>query len=157
MAVTFGKRAPIVALVGVVVTAGLGLGLGRLRFATGQDSYLNKSQQVYKDNRAYQSLFGGDAMVVLFTAAPGVSVVDLVAGPDRGVLQDLETTLRRPGRLVSVVSPLTGLEFTQALVQAPPGQGPTASVAGKILLAALARDANPASKAARLTEGQVTW
>ncbi len=156
MAVTFGKRAPVVALVGIIVTAGLGLGLGRLKFATGQDSYLNKSQQVFKDNRAYQSLFGGDAMVVLFTANAGKDISNLFDSANRATMQSTEQTLRQSGLLASLVGPDTALEFTHALVLPPPGGGPTDSVAGKILLSALSRDSDPASKQARLTDGGVT-
>jgi hypothetical protein len=44
------------------ITLVLGLGITKLDFATGQDSYLNKDEQVYKDSVAYQDLFGGQAM-----------------------------------------------------------------------------------------------
>ncbi len=56
-----GRRAAIVSVVAVLVTIGLGSGIRQLKFSTGQDSYLNKSDRAYKDNVAYQSVFGGDA------------------------------------------------------------------------------------------------
>ena len=59
IAVQLGKHAVVVTVIGLLVTLGLGLGITQLEFATGQDSYLNKSDQVYKDNVAYQRLFGG--------------------------------------------------------------------------------------------------
>ena len=54
-----------VTVIGLVVTIGLGLGITQLQFATGQDSYLNTSDQVYKDNVIYQNLFGGEAMLTV--------------------------------------------------------------------------------------------
>jgi len=67
------------ATVGVVVllTIAMGFGLKKLDFATGQDSYIDPNSQVAKDNERYQSLFGGESMVVLFTVDEGKSVVDL--------------------------------------------------------------------------------
>ena len=71
LAVQLGKRAGLVSVVGLLVTLGLGFGITKLEFATGQDAYLNKGDQVYKDNVHYQNLFGGQAMVVLFTMDKG--------------------------------------------------------------------------------------
>ena len=71
MALNFGKHAGIVGVIGLAITLVLGLGITKLDFATGQDSYLNKDEQVYKDSVAYQDLFGGQAMVTLFTMDDG--------------------------------------------------------------------------------------
>ena len=50
IAVELGKHAGLVSVIGLLVTLILGFGITRLDFATGQDSYLNKSDQVHKDN-----------------------------------------------------------------------------------------------------------
>ena len=64
LAVELGKHAVWVAVGGVLLTVGLGFGISQLEFATGQDAYLNTSRrQIYKDNVAYQTLFGGSAML----------------------------------------------------------------------------------------------
>ena len=42
----------------------LGMGIPKLEFATGQDSYLNADEVTYTDNVEYQDLFGGQAQVV---------------------------------------------------------------------------------------------
>ncbi len=68
-----------VAIVMVLVTLTMGFGLRRLDFATGQDSYIDPASQVANDNERYQRLFGGESMVVLFTADAGKTVVDLSA------------------------------------------------------------------------------
>src|SRR2546423_14880269 len=61
LAVQLGKRAGLVSVVGLLVTVALGLGISGLKFQTGQESYLNKGERVYKDNVVYQRLFGGQA------------------------------------------------------------------------------------------------
>ena len=77
LAVELVRRAGLVALVGLIITLVLGYGITRLEFATGQDSYLNKSDQMYKDNVAYQNLFGGQAMLGLVTMDEGHTVDEL--------------------------------------------------------------------------------
>ena len=78
LAVELGKYARWVALGVVALTVVLGFGISRLEFATGQDSYLNTSDQIYKDNVEYQSLFGGSAMLVLITMDEGHTVDELL-------------------------------------------------------------------------------
>src|SRR3954471_12665564 len=105
MAVTLGKRAGTVAIVAAVVTVVLGFGITRLDFATGQDSYLNPDEEVAVDNEAYQRLFGGQAMVVLFTMDEGKDVVDLFTKGNLAKLDDIETELRSSDGIFAVVSP----------------------------------------------------
>lgn len=83
LAVQLGKRAGLVSIVGLIVTLTLGFGITRLQFATGQDSYLNKTDQVYKDSVAYQRLFGGQAMLTLVTMEPGHNVTELLTSANR--------------------------------------------------------------------------
>jgi uncharacterized protein len=154
-AVTLGRRAGVVAVVGLAVTLLLGFGATKLEFATGQDSYLNKDEQVYRDNVAYQSLFGGQAMVTLFTMDEGSDVVSLFTPGNIATLRTMEEDLRSTPGVLSAVSPLTALEFTQALVTSPSGD-PTQSAAGQILLRARDRDPDPDSQAARLEDAAGT-
>ena len=149
LGLNLGKHAGIVALVGVVLTIFFGYGITKLEFATGQDSYLNKSDAVYKDNVAYQDLFGGQAMLTLVTMDEGKSVVDLFSSDGIEKWQAVEGDLAKGGDLVfGVVSPRDALEFTDKLVASPDGN-PANSVAGKILLAATERDPSAEGKAAR--------
>lgn len=53
LAEELGRRAGLVAAVGLILTGVLGYGVTQLEFATGQDSYLNKDDKVYKDSVAY--------------------------------------------------------------------------------------------------------
>ncbi len=77
LGLNLGKHWIIVLSVLALVTVGLGYGITNLKFSTGQDSYLNKSDQVYKDSVAYQKLFGGEAMVTLVTMDKGHTVNEL--------------------------------------------------------------------------------
>jgi len=156
VAVNFGKHMPTVLSVGLLVTVVLGFGLRNLQFATGQDSYLNKDQKVYQDNKEYQSLFGGDAMVVLLSADPGHTIADLASPANRAAQQKAAADLKASGQVYSVVTPLDALDFTQSIVKAPPGGSPTDSVGAKILLGAIGRDTNPVSKQARLDDSTLT-
>jgi hypothetical protein len=146
-----GKHWVVVVLVGLVLTLGFGYGITKLEFATGQDSYLNKSDQVYKDSVTYQGLFGGEAMLTLVTMEKGHKVNELFTPQNIERWNAAEAKLRADKDIVSVVSPVTALKFTDALVSSPNGD-PTQSVAGKILLAAQARDPSAAGVKARTAD-----
>jgi hypothetical protein len=155
MALNFGKHAGIVGVVGLAITLVLGLGITRLEFATGQDSYLNTSDQVYKDSVAYQDLFGGEAMVTLFTMEDGSDVVDLFTAENIERFRRIEDRLGDTDGVVGAVTPLTALDFTASLVASDSGDV-TQSVAGQALLGARERDPDPASAEVRLTDATTT-
>ena len=159
LGLNLGKRAGVVSIVGLVVTIVLGAGITRLEFATGQDSYLNKSEDVYKDSVAYQDLFGGQAMVTLFTMDEGKTVTDLFTPDNIEHMRQVDADLHRAEGVTTVVTPLTALQFTQNLVTGPAGapNDVTQSVAGKALLSAQSRDPSPAGQAARLADASKTW
>lgn len=143
LAVQLGRRAGLVSIVGLLVTVALGLGITQLEFATGQDSYLNEDDQVAKDNVAYQDLFGGQIMIVLFTMDEGHTVVDLASGENREAILAATEEIEQDPNVESVVTPLTGLEFSDSLIQnsyADPSQRaalPTESIAGTVLQRAI--------------------
>ena len=155
LGLNLGKRWIAVLLVGGIITVALGFGITKLEFATGQDSYLNKSEQVYKDSVAYQKLFGGQAMVTLVTMDKGHTVKELFTPANIKQWKAVERTLRGSGQIVNVVSPMTALQFNDALVSSPSGD-PTQSPAGKILLADTTREPTPAGKAARNADAVTT-
>jgi predicted RND superfamily exporter protein len=119
--ITLGRRWKLVLAVMVVITAVLGIGLTRVEFATGEASYLNQSSQVAIDNVEYQNNFGGEAVIILFTASEGsdADVADLVSPENLPELARLETELRQVDNVASVITPLTALCFSDALLQAP--------------------------------------
>lgn len=155
LGLNLGKHWILVLSVGTVITIVLGYGITKLEFSTSQSSYLNKSDQVYKDSVEYQNLFGGEAMLTLVSMEPGHKVNELFSAEHNQLWQDVERKLRATNQTVSVVSPLTALQFTDALVRSPSGN-PTDSVAGKILLATQSRDKSPASVAKRTTDNLET-
>jgi uncharacterized protein len=158
MGLNFGKHAGIVGVIGLAITLVLGLGITRLDFATGQDSYLNKDEQVYKDSVAYQDLFGGQAMVSLFTMDEGLTVTDLFTPENIAHMQQIDEDLRDIDGVLTVVSPLTALQFTQNMVTGPPDapDDVAQSVAGQALLDARAREPTPEGQAARLEDAATT-
>jgi len=117
MGLYLGKHVAIVAGVVLVVSIALAaLGLPKLEFATGQDSYLNNDEEIAIDNLRYQDLFGGQAMLSLFVAQEDQTVVDLLTGDNLAEMQAYEEDLRETGEYLGVVSPYSALLFTQNLV-----------------------------------------
>ncbi|HLM28464.1 MAG TPA: MMPL family transporter [Acidimicrobiales bacterium] len=155
MGLNFGKHAGIVGAIGLAITLVLGLGATKLDFATGQDSYLNKDEQVYKDNVAYQDLFGGQAMLTLFTMEDGRDVVDLFTPENIEHMQQVDEQLHAVDGVEAVVTPLTALQFTQNLAVSDSGD-PTQSVAGQALLGAREREPDPAAQEVRAADALTT-
>jgi uncharacterized protein len=139
VAVQLGKRAGVVSVVGLLITVGLGLGIGKLDFATGQDSYLNKSDTVYKDNVDYQSLFGGQAMLTVITMDHGHTVDELFTAEGNAQFTKLHDSLVNSGKYQGVITPETVLQFSDNLVRSPDGN-PLHSVAAVATLAAIAKE-----------------
>ena len=157
LGLNLGKRAGVVSIVGLVVTVVLGAGITRLEFATGQDSYLNKGEQVYEDSVAYQDLFGGQAMVTLVTLGEGQTLTDLFTPEAVDTWERVEAELKEKGgdSIFAVVTPLTALQFTNALVL-PESGNVVDGVAAQILLGATERDPTEEGKAARTASSGVT-
>ncbi len=165
LAVYLGKHAGIVAIVGLLITMVLGYGTTKLEFATGQDSYLNDTDQVFIDNVAYQDLFGGQAVLVVFKAAEGKTIADMMTVGNQEAFAELEAYFKdQPDcdpndpddedcLIDNVVTPKTALEWTNnLLVNKPdgtPAEDPTQSAAGLALLHAIEDDPDEAAKAIR--------
>ncbi|MGI8756779.1 MAG: efflux RND transporter permease subunit [Acidimicrobiales bacterium] len=126
LAVQLGKRAGLVSVVGLVITLVLGLGIPKLQFATGQDSYLNGSDQVAKDNRAYQKLFGGQILIVLFTMEEGHKVAELTDPANAKTIRAAQTEIQKSPEVEAVLSPLDTLEYSQNLLTRTP-EDPTSN------------------------------
>jgi len=97
LAVEVGKRAGVVALVGLLITLVLGIGITRLDFATGQDSYLNKDEEVYQDSVAYQDLFGGQAMLAAISMDDGHTIDEIFDADGIAQFRDLHDDLTERG------------------------------------------------------------
>jgi len=121
MAVNLGRHAGLVAVIGLVFTVVLGLGITRLEFATGQDSYLNADDQVAQDNLEYQELFGGQALLTAIEVPEGSTVDSLFTPEGVAAMAATSDRVRAIENVDGVISPLTALEFSNSLVQAPAG------------------------------------
>lgn len=139
-----GATLAMVALVTIV----LGVGLGRLDFATGQDSYIDPESDVAKDNERYQDLFGGESMVVLFTMPEGQSVVDLLTPANIAQLDEVEQQMLASESIQSVVSPVALLTWTSDMA--------TEGVASEIIARTIAREPDPELAAARRDDAMIT-
>ena len=154
LAVELGRRAGLVAAVGLILTGIFGFGITKLDFATDQDSYLNKDDQVYIDSVDYQDLFGGQAMLSVLTTGGDDTVVDLMSPENQAEFERVSKEIGslRPLASTSPFTPLTALQFSDNLIQmAPDGTpadpaDPTASIAGGALAnaAGLAGEGDPA-------------
>jgi uncharacterized protein len=121
LAVNLGKHAGIVTVIGLIFTLVIGTGITKLEFATGQDSYLNKDDVVYKDNVAYQKLFGGEAMLSVISMKNGQKIDTIFTAEGNATLAKTATDVKKVQGVQGVISPLTALEFSSSLVQAPAG------------------------------------
>ena len=66
------RRGPALLVVGAMSCAVvLSFGITRLRFETGQDTLLDPSSKISRDNARFQGPFGGDPLLILFEAPPG--------------------------------------------------------------------------------------
>jgi uncharacterized protein len=157
IATFISAKAGLVLAVAIVVSAILAGGATKLTFATGQDSYLNADSPVAIDNQQYQSLFGGQALITVFVAQSGGDALDLFTPANRARMSALQADLDRTPGVHGAATPLSAMDWNQALVAPAAGSSdPSSSVAGRILLSAANRETDPAKKQARLEDAAVT-
>ena len=159
LAVWCGKHAGLVGVIGLLVTLTLAAGTTQLKFQTSQASYLNKSDQIYKDDVRYEQLFGGQAMVVMFTMDGNATIDQFFTPPNVTKLDALVAELNAGAtqhQLVGVIAPTTVLRFSSNLTteqvvdgKVLPASDITKSIAGGALLRATAVDPTAAGKEAR--------
>ena len=132
LGVQLGKQWKVVVAVMVVITAVLAIGATRLEFATGQDSYLNPDSQTAIDTVEFQDNSGGETVILLLTAQDGadVDVTDLLSGPNLDEFRRLNAELSEVPEVYSVVTPLTSLTFSSALVGGDAGSNALIAAAG---------------------------
>lgn len=146
LAVQLGKRAGLVSVIGLVITLVLGAGIPKLQFSTGQDSYLNKGDQVSKDNVAYQKLFGGEIMLVLFTMDKDHTVADLANAKNAKVIDQAKKDIEANPNVTAVLTPLDTLQFSANLLSRTP-EDPTDAKAFDPLKSIAATATNEATEA----------
>ena len=142
LGLNLGKHAGIVSIVGLLITIVLGFGITQLEFATGQDSYLNKDEEVYKDSVAYQDLFGGQAMVTLVTLGEGQELTDLFTpeAVEHVGARSRPRSRSRAATTSSASSPRSPPCSSPTTSCCPPSGNVVEGVAAQILLGATERD-----------------
>ena len=107
-AIALGKHWTRVAVILGVITILLGIGATKIQFATGQDSYLNPDSQTAIDNREFQGKFGGETVILLFTANEAdADVADLFEGENLRTIGEITEDLADVAGVESVITPLT--------------------------------------------------
>ncbi len=113
VATVSARRYKLVVLVVALITIVLAVGAPRLRFDTSQDALIGKDTTVARQNRQYQSAFGGEAMLVLYTAKPGRKIADLVSSRNRAAFEAMARELRGSGQVAAVITPSMVAGFAQ--------------------------------------------
>jgi hydrophobe/amphiphile efflux-3 (HAE3) family protein len=141
------RRAPVV-LVAVTMCAAVALAFGipRLKFQTGQDTLLDPNSKISLDNARFQRQFGGDPMLILFSAQGDSDIRQLFAPGNRATLGRLGRDIEATGGFKSVISPLTVLQFAQAQLQQQMASQP-------LQFAADQQKAEDAARAASIARG----
>ena len=129
--VQLGKHWKAVAAVMVVITGVLAIGATRIEFATGQDSYLNPDSQIAIDNVEFQEDFGGETIILLFSAEDGSDVSDLFVGDNLTKLQAMTAEIEQVDGVYSAITPYTSLVYSSSLVGGPTGTQALAGAAGR--------------------------
>jgi uncharacterized protein len=111
-----GRRRRIVAALAAVLTLVLAGGLPKLAFDTSEDGLVAADSTVGIANERYQSTFGGEPMLVLWTGP----IRGLFADANGSELEALEADLRATGRFEAVIGPLTALRFAQSQLEVAP-------------------------------------
>ena len=148
--VALGKHWKLVAAAVVVITLVLGFGARHIQFATGQDSYLNPDSQIAIDNVAFQSDFGGETVILLFSAQGDHDVTDLFTGANLTEFERLNDELGRVDGAFAVVTPYTSLQFSDGLLAGGVGSSALISAASRDEAGAAARQADISIALARL-------
>jgi uncharacterized protein len=166
LAVWCGKHAGLVGVIGLLLTLTLAAGTTQLKFETSQSSYLNKSDRIYKDDVAYEKLFGGQAMITMISMDGNATVDQFFTPANVANLDRLVAELHAGAsthQLVGVIAPTTVLTLSSNLVldQVVDGKVVTASnattsVAGAALLRATTADPTAVGRAARQKDAIAT-
>lgn len=121
LAVNLGRHAGMVTAIGLVFTVVLGIGITRIEFATGQDSYIQKGSKLYDDNLEYQELFGGNALLTAITMDKGHFVDEMFTPDTVEEIDRVASEMRDADHVMNVISPVSAMQFSADLVKAPEG------------------------------------
>jgi len=138
-----GHAAAMVAIA-MCAAAVLAVGIPRLQFKTGQDSLLSSTDKLAVDNVRFQSHFGGDPLLVLFSMTGDKDVTALFTPDNRATMQRLQDDLDASGDYQGVLSPLLIAQFAMEQVRQQMIAQPVKLAADKEAAATAARAASAA-------------
>lgn len=111
------------AIIGLLLTLTLGLGITKLKFATGTDSYLNQDEPVYKESVRYQDRFGGEANLTVITMDEGHTVAELLTNEtNRSAITQASAEIRKIEGIRGVIDPIVALDLSSRLISADPAK-----------------------------------
>ena len=158
LGLNLGKRAGLVAVLGLLVTIAFGYGVTTLRFTTTNADYLNPKDPAWLANVAYEKAFGGDPMAVMFTMDQGKTVDDFFTPANQAEMVKIGNKLQADPWVYSEVTPLDAMKLSNLLLAIPPGGSILDAPAAKMLEQAVRSDPSKASQAKRFAylqaEGQ---
>lgn len=116
---TLVRRYPVQLVVACVAAAiALAFGIPRLEFKTGQETLIDPSSKIARDNERFQTEFGGDPVLVLFETPPdGPDITQLFSDGNREQLARYERDLSSTGQFESIITPLVILELAATQVE----------------------------------------
>ena len=114
--IQLGKQWKIVFAVVAVITGLLTFGASKIEFATGQDSYLNPDSQVAIDNVAFQDDFGGETIILLFSADDDTQIPALFDAENLAELRRVTDEISAVPEVYSTVTPSVSLTYSSELV-----------------------------------------
>jgi hydrophobe/amphiphile efflux-3 (HAE3) family protein len=147
--IQLGKQWKIVFVVMLVITGVLALGASKIEFATGQDSYLNPESQIALDNVAFQDDFGGETIILLFSAEGDTKIPELFAGENLAELRRLTDEISDVPEVYSTVTPAVSLTYSSELVGGATGTQALTGALGRDEAGAEARSADISISLAR--------
>lgn len=160
LAVELGRRAGLVAIIGLLITLTMGYGITKLSFATGTESYLNQDDAAYAASVDYQKRFGGEANLTVITMDEGHTVAELITNPkNREAIEATSAELRKVPGVRGVIDPIVALDLSANLISADPAAPTLQNLLGSVAARSLAKaieQAPEADKAAREADNALT-
>lgn len=100
------KRPVLTVFIAILVTIVLVSGVTRIRMATGNETFIKTSTDIYQNNRRLGDMFGGENIVIRFKAE---DIQDVLTVDNMEPLDRLERALLENDNVYSVIGPATTL------------------------------------------------
>lgn len=101
-----GKRPVLTVFMAILITIVLISGVTRIRMATGNETFIKTSTDIYQSNLHLGEMFGGENIIIHFKAE---DIHDLLTAENMAPLDQLERALLENDNVYSVIGPATTL------------------------------------------------